>query len=241
MKFSIGSLAVEISIQQFIRNNTAFSYHVFYDKDMRSELNMLCDRYGSDKGELTSANQPYPWPSHTYADFYEARFGICREYIQNVFECGLGTNNQNIPNNMGLFGKPGASLRVWKEFFPNAQIRGADIDKNVLFSEDRILTYYVDQTSPDSIEQLWQNVSTANFDLIIDDGLHTFDAGICFFENSFNKVKPNGLYVIEDVTPQGLIRYVEYFKQKQFKAEFIALEREGVEIGDNFLIAITQR
>ena len=34
---------------------------------------------------------------------------------------------------------------MWKEYFSNAEIYGADIDKNVLFFENRIKTYHVDQ------------------------------------------------------------------------------------------------
>ena len=41
--------------------------------------------------------------------------------------------------------RPGASLRVWKEFFTKAKIFGADIDKNTLFREKRIQTFHVDQ------------------------------------------------------------------------------------------------
>lgn len=122
-----------------------------YQKSPTSLLNGLCDVYGSDKGELTSQGHPYPWPSHTYADFYELLFQLKRKEVRGVFECGLGTNNPDVTPNMGLKGRPGASLRVWRDFFPHAQIIGVDIDARVLFEEDRIKTYQCDQTSPDSI------------------------------------------------------------------------------------------
>jgi len=38
-----------------------------------------------------------------------------------------------------------------------------------------------------------------NFDIIIEDGLHTFDANVCFFENSIHKLNQNGYYIIEDI------------------------------------------
>ena len=38
-----------------------------------------------------------------------------------------------------------------------------------------------------------------NFDIIIEDGLHKFDANVCFFENSIHKLKPNGYFIIEDI------------------------------------------
>ena len=37
------------------------------------------------------------------------------------------------------------------------------------------------------------------FDIIIEDGLHTQSANISFFENSIHKLKKNGYYIIEDV------------------------------------------
>ena len=38
-----------------------------------------------------------------------------------------------------------------------------------------------------------------NFDIIIEDGLHTFNANVCFFENSIHKLKQNGYFIIEDI------------------------------------------
>jgi hypothetical protein len=39
-----------------------------------------------------------------------------------------------------------------------------------------------------------------NFDIIVEDGLHTFKANVCFFENSIHKLNHNGYYIIEDIT-----------------------------------------
>ena len=41
--------------------------------------------------------------------------------------------------------QPGASLRSWREYFPNAQIFGADVDRSILFNSDRINCCWVDQ------------------------------------------------------------------------------------------------
>ena len=102
---------------------------------------------------------------------------------------------------MGTNGSPGASLYGWQEFFTNSFIYGADIDKDILFNTDKIKTFYCDQTKPDIIKQMWNdnNDLSDNFDIIVEDGLHTFDANVCFFENSIHKLKPNGYYIIEDI------------------------------------------
>jgi hypothetical protein len=95
------NLTAEISLEKMLKDNSTFSYTVFYEKDPTNYLAELCDKYGCDKGEIKTTGHPYPWPAHTYADFISTRFGHCRETIRRVFECGLGTNNPSLPANMG--------------------------------------------------------------------------------------------------------------------------------------------
>jgi hypothetical protein len=115
---------------------------------------------------------------------------------------------------------------------------GADIDKDVLFTEDRIRTFYVDQRDPSSIRQLWASVGISEFDLMIDDGLHSFDAGVCLFENSFAHLKRGGIYIIEDSMPPDFIAYKNYFQDKDLNVTFLCLFRPGIEFNDNTLILI---
>jgi hypothetical protein len=239
VKFTgLENLTAKISLEQTLKDNSSFSYTVFYEKDPTNYLAELCDKYGSDKGEIKTTGHPYSGPSHTYADFMSTRFGHCRETIRRVFECGLGTNNPSLPSNMGPQGRPGASLRVWRDYFPNAMIFGADIDATILFEEDRIKTYYVDQTSKDAIEELWRQIGVSNFQLMIDDGLHKFEAGVCLFENSVSNLAANGYYIIEDVNPYDMLRYKSYFSQTKFKVEYISLYRAGVRLVNNKLVVI---
>jgi len=178
-----------------------------------NELDALCDLYGSDKGYL-DINQRVlfnDWHPHTYTDVYSSMFDHCKNSIKNVFECGIGTNT-SLVSGMGNKYKPGASLRVWKDYFKNAEILGVDIDKNILFSENRITTKYVDQMDPETINDMWSNSNNVDFDLMIDDGLHTYEAGKVLFENSFHKLKANGIYVIEDVSHLYLYRLAKFFK-----------------------------
>lgn len=94
---------------------------------------------------------------------------------------------------MGKNGTPGASLRAWKEFLEKSEVFGGDIDRSILFEEDRIKTFYVDQGSSDSIRTLWSSPDLIEpFDVIIDDGCHEFDFNVRFFENSFHKLKSGG-------------------------------------------------
>jgi hypothetical protein len=152
-------------------------------------------RHGSDKG---SENIAESW--HNYTTLYYSLFNEIRDNKLRIFELGLGTNNTNILSNMGPNGIPGASLYGWSEFFHNSDIFGADIDKEILFNTDKIKTFHCDQTDPEIIKKMWSEPSLQeNFDIIIEDGLHTFHANVCFFENSIHKLKSNGYYIIEDI------------------------------------------
>ena len=166
----------------------------------------LCDimnKYGSDKGS----------GHHNYTEsVYYDLFKNIKDEPLFIFELGLGTNNTSVPSNMGQNGKPGASLHGWSEFFPNAKIFGADIDKDILFQTDKIKTFYCDQTNPQVIKDMWS--SLPQFDIIIEDGLHTYDANVCFFENSIHKLKPGGIYFIEDISINDITKFQNKIKNE---------------------------
>lgn len=156
-----------------------------------TELCHIMKSRGSDKG----------LSEHNYTTLYSTLFGhLVGQPGVNIFELGIGTNNPNLPSTMGINGVPGASLRGWRDWFKSADIYGADIDKNILFTDDRIKTFHVDQRDAESIKELWKNIGDdVQFDVIIDDGLHEFPANDVFVRNSIHKLKPGGIYVIEDV------------------------------------------
>jgi hypothetical protein len=171
----------------------------------------LCEIMGRNKSDKGSINIVSHW--HNYTTFYYNLFKDMQEQNLRIFELGLGTNNVGIPSNMGINGRPGASLYGWCEFFSNSYIFGADIDSNILFDTDKIKTFYCDQTNPDVIKQLWDNINLQeNFDIIIEDGLHTFEANKCFFENSIHKIKPNGYYIIEDILNEDIPLFISQIK-----------------------------
>lgn len=216
-----------------------FEYrHVTHYDQRWNRLSELCDLYGSDKGQLCPDDQPYDWPAHTYTDYYRTLFDHCREQVLNVFECGLGTNNPEVRSNMGIHGRPGASLRVWRDYFPNAAIIGADIDAGALFTEPRILTFQLDQTDPESIRDVWRQVDVQSFDVMIDDGLHEFYAGSCLFAHSIHKLAPSGIYIIEDVKAGDLASYRGFFRSQPYTVDYVNLHRPGMAVENNSLIVI---
>lgn len=248
-KILIGSYIKKSRIQS--KENKLINYksniyqHGFVTEYIKSSslLNILCDKYGSDKGEVTDENNPYTWPSHNYADAYELMFRLRRQDVKLLVECGLGTNNPALISSMGIHGKPGASLRIWRDYFPNANIIGIDIDPDTLFTDERITTYQVDQTCGESIKNFCEKaeIKNSSIDVIIDDGLHEYHAGIALFESMEKYLAEDGIYVIEDVIEADYFLYKDYFNdvKDKFSTHFINLHRpSSASVRDNRLIVI---
>jgi hypothetical protein len=212
-------------------------FRVLYKKSPNI-LAELCDKHGSDKGSIGLAQKPYPWKPHNYTDYYFQLFDFKKEHVKTVFECGIGTNNVNLPSNMSSTGKPGASLRVWRDYFYNAKIYGADVDSEILFKEDRIETYYLNQLDVDSIKNYWNIVGPQKFDIMIDDGLHTFKAGKNLFEHSIHMLKLDGIYIIEDVSPYDLQKFSQFFAATSFNIEIITFKSPQRRFVETSLLAI---
>lgn len=207
----------------------------YFNLKKKNPISELCLKHGSDKGYLDySAKTPYGFNPRNYSEFYFNTFHHFRENIKLVFECGLGTNNITIPSNMGDRAKPGASLKVWRDYFVNAEIIGADIDKDILFNSERIKTFEVDQTNKEMIMDMWNKVNLDNFDLIIDDGLHNLEGGVVFFKNSFEKLRKDGIYIIEDVDVSYLKKLIE--ELDEFNPEVIFMDSTLSSRKDNILV-----
>lgn len=140
--------------------------------------------------------------THNYFKVY-SRLICDHSSLGRLLEIGLGTNNPSVLSNMGLYGSPGASLRAFKALLPNYDLYGADFDREILFEEDRIKTCFTDQNNPSELQNLISSFGD-NFDLLIDDGLHTPIANLNSFYVFDKMVRPGGYIVIEDV-PDGAL------------------------------------
>lgn len=161
-----------------------------------TDLCNIMKTHGSDKG--------VDW--HNYTQLYSVLFNGLQNEIRQLFELGIGSVNPAIASHMKQIYSPGGSLRGWREFFPNAQIYAADIDKGILQPEERIIKFYVDQTNAAVVKEMWNHVGVDNFDIIIDDGLHTYKSNKTFFENSYKHLSDTGIYIIEDI-PNNELNY----------------------------------
>ena len=167
----------------------------------------LMAKYGSDKGSPAGV---CGIAVHNYSAYYHALFGQHRNDVTRVFE-------------LGILG--GASVRAWRDYFPNATIFGGDYKRECLIQEDRIRSFLVDQTSPTSIVDLWYSNQDLQdpIDIIVDDALHEPHANITFFENSFHKLREGGVYIIEDLPVVGPYRHLEDKWRKEFAIGDVAI------------------
>jgi hypothetical protein len=179
------------------------------------DLFELVEKYGTDK-TLSG-----------YTSTYNNLFTPIKDKVTSVLEIGLGTLDPTIPStfagNVSLHNhyKQGGSLRVWKDFFPNADVYGIDIAKDCMFDEDRIKTFLFDSAVKDYCDYYLNGLE---FDVIIDDGNHDPKYQIQTLRNLLPKVKENGIYVIEDLggypgNEELLIEYLDEFNELTNKYE----------------------
>lgn len=205
----------------------------FLENDTKHKTD-LCDiysKYGSDKGNY-----------HNYSILYNKLFERFQDKKINFMEVGLGTNNLDVPSNMGINGKPGASLYAIHEKYPLWNIYGADIDKRILFNDEHknIKTFFIDQTDSDAIKHaLITDLDNIKCDIIIDDGLHEYDANINLLSHMWEKLNDGGLYIIEDICNQYLGHFIEFISNNpQLKCYLFNIPDSLCTYWDNTLLII---
>jgi cephalosporin hydroxylase len=108
---------------------------------------------------------------------------------------------------IGLYN--GGSLRMWREYLPNATLHGIDVDRRTLAYELEIpgtKVRLVDQADARALRAFVDELG-GSYDVILDDGGHTMEQQIVSFEVLFPHVVSGGIYVIEDL---GTSYFVEY-------------------------------
>ena len=143
----------------------------------RPNLTELAKRYGTDK-----------WGNHRYTPHYQRHFQQWRDRELNLLEIGIGGYARE--------GHGGASLRMWKAYFPNAQIFGLDIEDKSFVDEDRIRTFQGSQTDAIVLKDIV--AEAGEIDIVIDDGSHRPADIIATFNILFPLLADRGFYVIED-------------------------------------------
>ncbi|MCM8569196.1 class I SAM-dependent methyltransferase [Gramella jeungdoensis] len=98
---------------------------------------------------------------------------------------------------IGVF--QGGSLQMWKKYFgENARIYGIDINPDCKqFEEENIKIFIGSQEDRNFLNDLKQKLPKV--DILIDDGGHTMNQQIISFQELFDHVKSDGIYLCEDL------------------------------------------
>lgn len=166
----------------------------------------LCVKYGTDKG-------PRSMNGWDYSPTYHQVLSPNKDKVKKVLEVGI-CGYRDIPNNV-----VGASLFVWRDYFPNAEIYGIDNDGRFIFNDqDRIHTAQADAYSWPSLEAALKQMGLerGSIDFIVDDAVHDPFPQVQLMHMLWPYLKKNGLYAMEDVCPPKLIggmsRFIDLFQ-----------------------------
>lgn len=179
-----------------------------------NELQLLAEKHETDKAE------------HGYCDIYDKKLAVRRHEPLNVLEIGVYM---------------GGSLRMWREYFPNATIHGLDINVERCGAIDGVTLHKQDAADAVLLRKLAEKHGP--WDLIIDDASHTMKHQQRTFDTLWPHVESGGYYIIEDLhtsfmpkfelhafdvnrKEESTFKMVEAFKEgKPFSSAYIAQER----------------
>jgi SAM-dependent methyltransferase len=132
---------------------------------------------------IESSNRSDKGKEHNYIQWwYDKEFSPKREEEINLLEIGIFN---------------GQSIKLWREFFPNAKITAIDVElkEEAQFVKDLDINLIIgdayDTTITDKIKE--------SYDYIIDDGPHTIDSQLEFVKLYNSKLKEGGKLIIEDI------------------------------------------
>ena len=216
--FGIRLLALLPKLGAIKPNNADYSSKAIHCRTEVDSLRQLFNHHGSDKAIM-----------HNYFEIYAPVMGELAGGEIRVLEIGLGTNNAKIPSNMGGFFTPGGSLRAIKDFVPNAEIYGADIDNEILFNETNIQTCWIDQTKTRTYGQLRRLLQGKSLDIVIVDGLHQPFADLNSLCVLLPYIKIFGYLFIEDIEGSRLILLIwaiisKLLPSKHYKTDLLRMK-----------------
>jgi hypothetical protein len=189
-----------------------------------TELCEIAYKYKTDK---------CPQIFHSYTPFYYELLKDKRESFKKILEFGIGIFSRTPGYVLG------AGLRMWRDFFPNANIYGADINEDGLFEDDRIQTSICDERKVEDIKSLIDNIGS-DIDLIIDDASHKTTDQLFLLYHLMPLLKDDVLYVIEDVYSSRFVHSrIKRYGYKSYIAE-IGPSRKKKTLSNN-LIIITKK
>lgn len=192
--------------------------------------------------------------SHNYMPGYENIFKCDKHEIKEMLEIGLGgIYNLNKCVKDGdekrNYYRTGNSLRMWRDYFVNANIYGIDINKELIFSENRIKTFVANQNSEKDLENVMHNIGK-ELDVILDDGSHDGEHQVFSFIHLNKYLSSNGKYIIEDIQSKNINGFLDLsifpveikdFINKNFNIEYFDTRNTFNLKEDDFITVFTKK
>ena len=122
-------------------------------------------------------------------------------------------------------------------FFSLATVIGGIDDERAIFRDERIETYFVDRTRPETLEALLRQLGDAPLDLVVDDGLLTFEANLNVYRATYRMIPPSGFLVIEDVRNEDVPRWAKLLAAEDHVGAIVQLPHP-TNRSDNCLVLI---
>lgn len=166
---------------------------------------------------------------HNYLDFYEKHLPD-RDFSGRLLEIGV---------------MDGLSVRMWREYYPNAEIIGIDV-------KDMSYMHNTDWNVPESVTLLTLDGTKAKdmkplgkFDIILDDGSHYMSQQQASFELLYYKqLNKGGVYILEDLwtsyidfyqdAPITTVDYLKKLEAKGMKMDYFKYKHKGPGIATVF-------
>lgn len=157
--------------------------------------------------------------THSYIELYDKLLKPIKETAKNVLEVGIG----DFPD-YGHCG--GGSLMMWSKFFTKATVYGVDkLGPDHVFPwvrKDKSVKLYCN-TDAYSKDFVSKELKDMKFDMLLDDGPHSFETQIKFIKLYSPLLSENGILMIEDIencdylkkfkdaTPPHLRKYIKSY------------------------------
>lgn len=143
---------------------------------------------------LSKISKKYPTDkdfTHNYFNtVYERYLSPIKEDVKLVCEIGIG-------GFISGYWVPGNSLKVFRDYFINAEILGLDIKNYEIDDLSRIKLDWIDQSKKDIVIDYSSKLN--NYDLILDDASHNIYDQQITLAYFFRSLKPGGIYILEDL------------------------------------------
>lgn len=145
---------------------------------------------------------------HKYiSNFYNDKFEQFKNKKINILEIGIQYGN---------------SLKLWEQYFKNANIYAIDIHKYYIHEYKENVKILIDNAYSQKIIDFFKN-QNIYFDIIIDDGPHKLDTQDYFLENYQQLLKKeNSIIILEDIYDDSF----EYLRMKYSDFSILDLTEE---------------